>query len=98
MLVLAVSCGELHLEVCPRLVRSVLLVPYAAGAHEIACGKNIGIAHIYLLWVAHNYSSCLREVSTILDLLEQGLHWLMGILSLAHLLKKKSKSRAVMLP
>jgi hypothetical protein len=48
-----VSCGEVHLEVGPRLVRSVLLVPSAAGAHEVARGKNIGISHIYFLWMAN---------------------------------------------
>jgi hypothetical protein len=44
---------------------------------------------VYLLQVANDYSSCLREVSTILSLLEQDLHWLLGIPSLANLLKEK---------
>jgi hypothetical protein len=53
MLVLMVSCGEVHLEVRPSLVRSVLLVSPSAGAHEVVCGKNLGKTHIYLLWMAN---------------------------------------------
>jgi hypothetical protein len=61
--VLVVSFGEVHLEVRPHLVRSVLLVSSAVGAHEISCGKNIGIAHIDLLRMANKYSSCLQEAA-----------------------------------
>jgi hypothetical protein len=87
MLVLAVRCSEVKFEVGPSLVRCFFLVPPATGAQKVACWKELGIDHFDLLSMANCHASCLREVRTILNLLEQGLHWLLGIPCLAHLLE-----------
>jgi hypothetical protein len=98
MIVLTMSCSKVSLEIGPSIVLCFLLVPSATGAHEIVCGKDLGAAHIDMMTMANCDTSCLRKVSTILDLLEEGLHWLLRVPSLAHLFEFFSKSTAVMFP
>jgi hypothetical protein len=62
-----------------------LLVPSTGGTPEIAFGKSLGIAQLDLLWMANRYSSWLQELSTILDLLEYVLHWLLRLPCLAYI-------------
>jgi hypothetical protein len=85
--VLEASCSKVNFEVGPSTICWLLLVPPVAGAHEVACCKYLGVAHVNLKSVANCYSFCLRKVSTILNLLEQGLHWLLGVPCLAYVLK-----------
>jgi hypothetical protein len=80
-------CSKVNFEIGPSLVRCFLLVPPVAGAHEVACGKDIGISHVYLLRMANFHASCLRKFSTILSLLEKGLHWLLRVPCLTYLLE-----------
>jgi hypothetical protein len=79
LLVLAVSGGEMRFEVSPSLVSSGFFVPTATGAHELACGKDFCIPHVDLLRGTDGEASCLLIVGTVLDLLEEGLDWLIGI-------------------
>jgi hypothetical protein len=51
------------------------------------CCKYFCITNVDLLGVTNEEPPCFRIVSTILDLLEQGLNWLLRIPSLAHVLK-----------
>jgi hypothetical protein len=60
------------------------LVPPATGAHEVACCKYFCVPNIDLLRVTNEEAPCFRVVSTVLNLLEESLHWLLGIPSLAH--------------
>jgi hypothetical protein len=94
MSVLAMSCSEVSLEICPSLVRCFLLGPSAVGAHRIEFGKDLSVA----LRMAHFIASYLRKFSTILDMLEEGLHWLLRVPILLHLFDFFSRSTAVMLP
>jgi hypothetical protein len=59
----------------------------ATGAHKVPCRKDLCISHVDLLRMANFEASCLRKVSTLLNLLEQGLHWLLRVPCPAHLLK-----------
>jgi hypothetical protein len=46
--------------------------------------EDFCIPNVDLLGVTDEDAPCFQIVSTILDLLEQGLNWLLGIPSLAH--------------
>jgi hypothetical protein len=81
------SCNKVSLEICPSLVRSSLLVLYAAGAHEIACDKDLGVTHVDLPRMANFHASYLIKARTILDLFEEGLHWMPRVPCLAHMLE-----------
>jgi hypothetical protein len=85
--VLAMSSSKVSLEVFQRIFLCFLIIQSTAGAHEIVCGKDLGITHVHLLRMNNYHSSCLRKVSPILNLLEEGLHRFLGVTSLAHLLK-----------
>jgi hypothetical protein len=65
----------------------MLFIPPATCPHEVASCKYFGVAHVDLLWVSHEDATCLRIICTILNLLEQGFNWLMGIPSSAHVFK-----------
>jgi hypothetical protein len=84
LLVLEVSGGEMRFEVSPSFFSGRFLVPTAKCAHELACGKDFCIPHVDLLGGTDGDASCLRIVGTVLDLLEEGLYWLMGIPWAAH--------------
>jgi hypothetical protein len=87
LLVMAMSCSKVSLKICTSLFRCFLLAQSAAGAHEGDCGKDLGIAHVYLMSMANCHASCLRKVSTILDQLEEGIYWFLWVPCLAHLFK-----------
>jgi hypothetical protein len=70
MRVLTVSGGEDGFEVSPSFFSGRCIVPTATGAHELACGKDFCIPNVDLLGGTDGDSSCLRIVSTVLNLLE----------------------------
>jgi hypothetical protein len=49
--------------------------------------KYFGVANVDLLWVSNEDAACLRTICTILNLLEQGFNWLLGIPCSAHVFK-----------
>jgi hypothetical protein len=63
------------------------LVPPATCAHEVACCKYLCLPNIDLLRVTNEDATGFRIVITILNLLEDSLHWLLGIPSSAHVFK-----------
>jgi hypothetical protein len=65
----------------------MVLVPTATGAHEVPCCKDFFIPNVDLLWVTNEDAPFLRIVSTILNLPEESLHWLLGIPGSAHVFK-----------
>jgi hypothetical protein len=65
----------------------MLLVPPMTCAHEVTSYKYFGVTNIDLLRVSNEDASCFRIVCTILNLLEQGLNWLLGIPCAAHVFK-----------
>jgi hypothetical protein len=87
MLVLTVSGCEVRFEVSPSFFSGWFLVPTVTGAHELPCCTYFCISNVDLLRGTDGDASCLRIVSTILDLLEEGLHWLLGIPYSAHVLE-----------
>jgi hypothetical protein len=87
LLVLTVSGCEVGLKVGPYFFSGWFLVPTAAGAHEVPCCKYFCIPNVDLLRVTNGDAPWLRMVSTVLNLLEEGLHWLLGIPGSAHVFK-----------
>jgi hypothetical protein len=87
LLVLTVSGGEVWFEVSPSFFSGWFLVPTATGAHELPCCKYFCISNVDLLGGTYGDSSCLWIVSTVLNLLEEGLNWLLGIPCSAHVLE-----------
>jgi hypothetical protein len=79
LLVLTVSGCEVGFEVSPSFVSGWFLVPTATGAHGVPCCKYVCIPNVDLLRGTDGDASCLRIVSTVLNLLEERLHWLLGI-------------------
>jgi hypothetical protein len=65
----------------------MLFIPPATCAHEVDCCKYVGVANVYLLRVSNEDATCLRIICTILNLLEQGFNWLLGIPRSAHMFK-----------
>jgi hypothetical protein len=65
----------------------MFIVPPATCAHEVACCKYFCIPNDDLLRVTDEDAPCFRIVGTILNLLEQGLNWLLSIPSPAHVFK-----------
>jgi hypothetical protein len=87
LLVLIVSGSKVRFELCPSFLDRVLFVPPTTCAHEVTSCKYFGVTNVDLLRVSSEDASCLRIVCTILNLLEQGFNWLLGIPCLAHVLK-----------
>jgi hypothetical protein len=87
LLVLTVSGSKVGLELCPRFLSERFLIPPTAGAHEVPSCKYVGGANIDLMWVSNKDAACLRIICTILNLLEQGFNWLLGIPCSAHVFK-----------
>jgi hypothetical protein len=77
----------MRFELCQRFSDGMFLVPPATCAHEVARCKYFCKPNVYLLRVTNEYAPCFRIVSTILNLLEQGLNWLLRIPSTAHVFK-----------
>jgi hypothetical protein len=87
LLVLTVSGCKMRFELCPSFFNGVFLVPPATCAHEVACCKYVCIPNVDLLRVTNEDAPFFRIVSTILNLLEERLNWLLRIPSPAHVLK-----------
>jgi hypothetical protein len=82
-----VSGCEVGFEVGPSFFSGWFLVPTATGAHEVPCCKYFCIPNVDLLQVPNEDAPCFRIVSTVLNLLEESLHWLLGIPGSAHVFK-----------
>jgi hypothetical protein len=87
-LVLTVSGCEVGFEVSPIFFSGWFLVPTATGAHEVPCCKYFCIPNFDLLRMTDGDAPCLRIVSTVLNLLEERLHLLLGTPCSAHVLDK----------
>jgi hypothetical protein len=74
-------------ELCPRFFNGEFLVPPATCAHEVACCKYFCVPNVDLLRVTNEEAPCFRIVGTFLNLLEESLHWLLGIPGSAHVFK-----------
>jgi hypothetical protein len=85
--VLTVSGCKTRFELCPSFFSGWVLIQPAACAHEVACCKYFFIPNVDLLQMTNEESPCFRIVGTILNLLEEILHWLLGIPSSAHVFK-----------
>jgi hypothetical protein len=77
----------MRFELCPCFFNVEFLVPPATCAHEVACCKYFCIPNVDLLRVPNEDAPCFRKVGTILNLLEESLHWLLRIPSPAHVFK-----------
>jgi hypothetical protein len=91
LLMLTVCCSNVSLEIGPSFVCGHFYILSVAHTHETYCGKDLGISHADLLCRTDCSVSCLCVVHTILNLLEQGFHWLSGVPCLAHILKVVSQ-------
>jgi hypothetical protein len=87
LLVLTASGCEVRFEVGSSFFSGWFLVPTTTGAHEVPCCKYFCIPNVDLLRVTNEDAPYLRIVSKILNLLEESLHWLMGIPGSAHVFK-----------
>jgi hypothetical protein len=65
----------------------MLFIPRATCAHEVASCKYFGVSNVDFLRVSNQDATCLRIICIILNLLEQGFNWLLGIPSSAHVFK-----------
>jgi hypothetical protein len=87
LLVLTVSVSKVRFEVCPSFLDFMLFSPLTTCAHEVTSCKYFGVANVYLLRVSNEDASCFRIVCTILNLLEQGFKWMLGIPCSTHVFK-----------
>jgi hypothetical protein len=60
-------------------------VPPSTCTHEVTCCEYFCVSDVDLLGVPNEDAACFRIVGTILNLLEQGLNWLLRIPSLTHM-------------
>jgi hypothetical protein len=74
-------------ELCPSFFSVWFHIPPATCAHEVACCKYFCIPNVDLLRVTDGNAASFRIVSTILNLFEESLHWLLGIPGSAHVFK-----------
>jgi hypothetical protein len=65
----------------------MVCIPPATCAHIFSCCKYSCIPNVDLLRVTNEDAPCFRIVRTILNLLEESLHWLLGIQGSAHVFK-----------
>jgi hypothetical protein len=70
----------------------MLFIPPATCAHEVDSCKYFGVANVYLLRWSNQDATFLRIIRTILNLLEQGSNWLLGIPGPAHVFKVDLKT------
>jgi hypothetical protein len=84
---MTVSGSKVGFELYPSFLDEMLFVPPATCAHEVTSCKYFGVANVELLRVSNEDASCFRIVCTILNLLEKGFNWLLGIPCSAHVLK-----------
>jgi hypothetical protein len=74
------------LELCSSFLDEMLFIPPATCTHEVPSCKYFCVANIDLLRVSNEDDACLRIICTILDFLEQGFNWLLGIPCSEHVL------------
>jgi hypothetical protein len=82
-----VSGSKVGFELCPSFLDLMLLIPPMTCAHGLTSYNYSGVSNVDLLRVSDEDASCLIIICTILNLLEQGLNWLLGIPCLAHVFK-----------
>jgi hypothetical protein len=87
LLVLTVIGCKMRFELCPSFFSGGFIVPPASCAHEVACGEYFCVPNVDFLRVTNEDAPCFRIVGTILNLLEESFHWLLGIPSSAHVFK-----------
>jgi hypothetical protein len=85
--VLTVSGSEMGLELCPSFLNEMLFIPPTTCTHEVPSCKYFCVANVDLMRVSNEDAACLRIICTILNLLEKGFNWLLGIPCSAHVLK-----------
>jgi hypothetical protein len=85
--VLAVCSVEVCLELCPSFFNGWLFITPTTGAHKVPCDKDLGVAHIYLLWMPGDDTTSLRKFGAVLYLLEKGIHRLLWVPCSTHLLQ-----------
>jgi hypothetical protein len=86
-LVLTVSGCKMRFELRLSFFDGMFLVPPTICTHEVTCCKYFCILNVDFLRVYNEDASCFRIVGTILNLLEQGLNWLLRIPSPVHVFK-----------
>jgi hypothetical protein len=76
--VLTVSGSKERFELCPSFLNRTI---------KVTSCKDVGIANVDLLRVSNEDASCLKIICTLLNLIEQGFNWLLGIPCSAHVFK-----------
>jgi hypothetical protein len=84
LLVLTVSGSKMRFELHPSFFDGMFFVPPSTCTHEVTCCEYLGVSNVDLLGVPNEEAACLRMVGNILNLLEQGLNWLLWIPSPTH--------------
>jgi hypothetical protein len=84
LLVLAASGCEVGFVLGPSFVRGWFLIPTTTGAHDVPSCKYFCIPNVDLLRGTDGDATCLRIVSTVLNLLEECLNRLLGVPCPAH--------------
>jgi hypothetical protein len=87
VIVLMVHHSKAILEIVPGFSCGHFFISSAASTPETSCGKYLGISHADFLFMANFNTFFNRAVHEILNLLQQGLHWLLGVPRLAHIFK-----------
>jgi hypothetical protein len=87
LLVLTVRGSKEGFELCPSFLDQMTFVPPTSCTHEVTRCKYFGLASVDLFRVSNEDASCFRIVGTILNLLEQGFNWLLGIPFSMHVFK-----------
>jgi hypothetical protein len=87
LLVLTASGCEMRFELGPSFFSGRSLVTPATCAHEVTCGKYFCVSNIDLLRLPNKDATCFIIFGTVLNLLEESLHCLLGIPSSAHVFK-----------
>jgi hypothetical protein len=74
----------MRFELPPSFLDGMFFVPPSTCTHEVTCCEYLGVSEVYFWGVPNEAAACFRIVGTILNLLEQGLNWLLRILSPTH--------------
>jgi hypothetical protein len=59
---------------------------FLTGAHKVPIGKDLGVAHNDLMRMPDDEATSFRKVGAVLYLLEKGLHRLLWVPCVTHLL------------
>jgi hypothetical protein len=87
LILLTVGVCKMRFELGPSFFHGMFFVPPMTCTHEVTCCKYFCIPNVDVLRVANEDATWLRIVSTILNLLEEGLNRLLRIPSPAHVFK-----------